>query len=471
MSHDSSAHGHGDHGGHLKLQYHPALPIPNGKVFLWLFLSTEIMFFAALIGEFIVLRFGAPLGTWPGPHDVHVVEFFGAFNTFVLICSSVTIVLSLEAAKSNNEKLARAWLGTTLALGCLFLGVKAVEYKSKFDHGIYPRKPRSLLYDKADVYYVAEVRKALDGHRLRCDAEIKELEKAETPDSARRQELTDKLKFLDGLREHAVRWTEVSAATGSDSYQRQAVMDALAFHVFPLHRDEHKVAHYLEEESRVRSAEQQRVKARHNEVSASLTARKAAKTESEAQRKTIEESLGALKKRVSELQSEAKAAGQDAADTAKDDKAAARAKEIAELQTQIADKEARLATLGQQAGADLAADNLARDELKSLETRLTQIAGREEWLPKLAEMKHGLNDSYHWLRLPMKIPSGNMWASTYFLMTGFHAIHVLVGLIVFAIVLPKRLDASRASLIENCGLYWHFVDLVWIFLFPLIYLF
>jgi cytochrome c oxidase subunit 3 len=64
-----------------------------------------------------------------------------------------------------------------------------------------------------------------------------------------------------------------------------------------------------------------------------------------------------------------------------------------------------------------------------------------------------------------------MWASTYFLLTGFHAIHVLVGLIAFVLVLLYQLDASRAYIIENIGLYWHFVDLVWIFLFPLLYLF
>ena len=71
----------------------------------------------------------------------------------------------------------------------------------------------------------------------------------------------------------------------------------------------------------------------------------------------------------------------------------------------------------------------------------------------------------------MFIPNGNMWASTYFLLTGFHALHVLIGLIAFALMLSVRLDASRAGLIEKVGLYWHFVDLVWIFLFPLLYLF
>ena len=82
-------------------EYQPALPIPNGKTCLWLFLSTEIMFFAGLIGTYIVLRFGAV--AWPAPHDVHLSEPIGAFNTFVLICSSVTVVLALEAAKLNQD--------------------------------------------------------------------------------------------------------------------------------------------------------------------------------------------------------------------------------------------------------------------------------------------------------------------------------------------------------------------------------
>ena len=134
---------HDDHDhGHIHLEYQPALPIPNGKLCLWLFLSTEIMFFAGLIGCYIVLRFGAPDGTWPAPGDVHVEEWAGAFNTFVLICSSVSIVLALEASKINNEGRAKMWMVITAVLGFVFLGVKMYEYSGKFSHGIYPAKPR-----------------------------------------------------------------------------------------------------------------------------------------------------------------------------------------------------------------------------------------------------------------------------------------------------------------------------------------
>jgi cytochrome c oxidase subunit III len=117
-------------------------------------------------------------------------------------------------------------------------------------------------------------------------------------------------------------------------------------------------------------------------------------------------------------------------------------------------------------------------EVGRMDERLTAFAaddkrltGRLNVLPLLREQDHGLNHAYDFLRLPMVIPSGNMWASTYFLLTGFHAIHVIVGLIAFALVLLYRLDRKTAHIIENTGLYWHFVDLVWIFLFPLLYLF
>ena len=88
----------------------------------------------------------------------------------------------------------------------------------------------------------------------------------------------------------------------------------------------------------------------------------------------------------------------------------------------------------------------------------------------------GINQKLHeeqhaGLILAMHIPSGNMWSSTYFLLTGFHALHVIVGLIAFGFPLAWTLDEKRANYIENTGLYWHFVDLVWIFLFPLFYLF
>ena len=62
----------------------------------------------------------------------------------------------------------------------------------------------------------------------------------------------------------------------------------------------------------------------------------------------------------------------------------------------------------------------------------------------------------------------------YFFMTGLHALHIIVGLI-FIIVITRsifkdKITSENFVLHENCGLYWHLVDLIWIFLFPLFYL-
>ena len=72
--------------------------------------------------------------------------------------------------------------------------------------------------------------------------------------------------------------------------------------------------------------------------------------------------------------------------------------------------------------------------------------GRRNRPAATARGREGLNDEHHWLKLPVGIPGGNMWASTYFLLTGFHALHVLVGLIVFALMMPMRLDVPRPAL-------------------------
>src|SRR5271156_13250 len=117
---------------------HMGLPLPNGKLLMWVFLVTEIMFFTALIGTYMLLRNGQPTNwvPWPAPHDVHLVEWIGALNTFVLICSSLTVVLSHwslhEAKKTSDPAVKKAlvgkaamYLGISLALGFVFLAIKA----------------------------------------------------------------------------------------------------------------------------------------------------------------------------------------------------------------------------------------------------------------------------------------------------------------------------------------------------------
>ena len=65
-------------------------------------------------------------------------------------------------------------------------------------------------------------------------------------------------------------------------------------------------------------------------------------------------------------------------------------------------------------------------------------------------------------------PVTNLFWSFYFLMTGLHALHVLIGMVAMVIVAIKIRQIPQT--VEYVGMYWHFVDIVWIFLFPLLYL-
>ncbi len=62
----------------------------------------------------------------------------------------------------------------------------------------------------------------------------------------------------------------------------------------------------------------------------------------------------------------------------------------------------------------------------------------------------------------------------YFVMTGLHALHIIIGLVIIGFAMARvssgKVNSERAALLENAGLYWHLVDIIWIFLFPLFYL-
>ena len=319
------------HEGNDHSNLHMGLPLPNGKLALWIFLVTEITFFTALIGTYVLMRNGQPTNNtpWPSPHDVHLSEFIGAFNTFVLICSSLTIVLchwylhearkaADEGAKKGHIKKAVVSLGVTLALGGVFLVVKAYEYKAKIDHRILP----GMVFE-------------LKG----------EGDKYANPDQP---------------------------------------------FVFQLHVRA-QLVHIIE----------------HKEVEGE----------------------------------------------------------------KLKDCQALL--------ADIDAGKLSPKQInerivgtKHLQKRKCDMPSTPANVTGILERPDGTMDPH--IHLSYSIPYGNLWASCYFAMTGFHALHVLGGLVIFVIYLVAamfgKFGPDNELAIELTGLYWHFVDIVWIFLFPLLYL-
>lgn len=121
---------------------HPVTGLYSGKFGIWLFLASEVMLFGGLFSAYILLRVGAPEGTWPvGHEETHLSVNIGMLNTLILIVSSVTMVMAWAALKMKNIGQARGWLAATLALAVAFLFIKiAFEYLPKFEQGYVPAK-------------------------------------------------------------------------------------------------------------------------------------------------------------------------------------------------------------------------------------------------------------------------------------------------------------------------------------------
>ena len=355
---------------------HMGMPLPNGKLAIWLFLVTEIMFFTGLIGTYCILRNGAPSPTkypWPAPHEVHIIEWVGAFNTFVLICSSLTIVLAHWSLHHGFVKKAAWYIGITLALGCVFLGIKAMEYKAKFDHGIIPGQVFEKLDGPMGVKYLRHVDTQLHHileNPVNAGAEIS------SASAQAWKEYRDSVEKADKTRDE-LKKADPAKGAEADAAAKKATEEGLA-KVIAAHADLKflAVCYYLKEGI-----------------------------------------LQTSPKRVNQLV--------------------------------------------------VGADRVKPGD-KPLDNDTDPTAGKNTLEGK------GLLEVQPELHLAFSIPYGNMWASCYFAMTGFHALHVFGGLVIFVIILVMayrgKFGVQHESMIELTGLYWHFVDIVWIFLFPLIYL-
>ncbi len=97
---------------------------PN-KVGMWLFLGTDGMSFSGLLIAYAVLRWTRH---WPNPVEALGGVELSGFMTFILICSSLSMVLCIDACKQKDRKGILNWLGITILGGAAFLGIQVYEY-------------------------------------------------------------------------------------------------------------------------------------------------------------------------------------------------------------------------------------------------------------------------------------------------------------------------------------------------------
>jgi cytochrome c oxidase subunit III len=103
---------------------------------MWVFLVTEILFFGGLFLTYAVYRHWYPSAFAAASHEM--IVWAGTLNTVVLITSSLTMALAVHAAQNGERRTLIVLLIATMALGCVFLGVKAFEYRTEFVEGHLP---------------------------------------------------------------------------------------------------------------------------------------------------------------------------------------------------------------------------------------------------------------------------------------------------------------------------------------------
>ncbi|HEV2063541.1 MAG TPA: cytochrome c oxidase subunit 3 [Thermoanaerobaculia bacterium] len=103
---------------------------------MWAFLATEVLFFGGMFAAYVVYR-ALFTRAFVGASNLLDIRL-GALNTAVLIVSSLTMAIAVRAAARGRRNLTIAFLVATIVLGSVFLGVKAVEYRHKFEDHLVP---------------------------------------------------------------------------------------------------------------------------------------------------------------------------------------------------------------------------------------------------------------------------------------------------------------------------------------------
>jgi cytochrome c oxidase subunit III len=103
---------------------------------MWIFLATEVLFFSGLFATYTVYRYLNPEGFLAGARATEIT--LGTINTVILLVSSLTMIMAVQAARIGIRGVVWKCLAATSALGILFLAVKGYEYRQDLAQGLWP---------------------------------------------------------------------------------------------------------------------------------------------------------------------------------------------------------------------------------------------------------------------------------------------------------------------------------------------
>jgi cytochrome c oxidase subunit 3 len=394
-AHDDHGHDH-DHPSFLAHHFDtPEQQFDSGKLGIWLFLVTEILFFGGMFCAYAIFRMLRP-DVFEGCSQFLNTKL-GAINTGVLLFSSLTMAWAVRCSQVEDHKGLTAMLAATLSCAMVFLGVKAIEYSHKWGMGLLPSG--LYFYDPANphppdqppylVFICLPFALALIGVVIWLVVSI--VKQNEFQVACAKPLTVVCLFFFVGVGLGAV-----LESGGSESHAGEhaaGVHDALAgdAHAAEVHAgDDHATDTH---------AEDAHAAATHAAV----------------------------------------------ADGEMDEDAVRR----------------RLATDQTNSGLQ---SNIAARERQAALAGTSVVSDPEQITGAISSVKKNVNTP----------GQAGVFFSIYYCMTGVHAIHILggIGVMVWLLIRSIRKDFNRHYFgpVDYVGLYWHLVDLIWIYLFPLLYL-
>jgi cytochrome c oxidase subunit 3 len=339
---------------------HHGDPVAPGKLGIWLFLATEIMFFIGLLGTYIVLRSGSPgMFQYQG---MTLNKALAGINTLVLIFSSLTMALAVDAAQKNNRGRLILMLGLTVLMAFGFMFIKYIEYKDKYLHYTILAKEGTGANAKVFIY---------DGHLERLDMTV-----------------AGNLAMPKGTE-----WVKLTEQVGTHAQDTPAAVLGHSGDRLEVQFDDETKEKGTVDKSKTAPVEKKQIK-----------------------EKTFH--INAVRRQVDKLE------------------------------------EINVHTYTVPADAKLHEGAAPHGKAEG---------GHEH--QKYSLQASDVNDFVNYF------PQKNIFFSCYFTLTGVHGLHVVGGIIPLSLLLIQAIRGRAfPAHTEYVGLYWHFVDLVWIFLFPLLYL-
>ncbi|HEX2049824.1 MAG TPA: cytochrome c oxidase subunit 3 [Actinomycetota bacterium] len=114
-------------------EHHTSTGLDNTKMAMWAFLGSECLFFGSLISTYLLYR--NRVLTPPTPHEVYDIPYTSV-SSFVLLASSLTMVLALSAIQRGDQRAMRVWLLATAMLGMVFIGGQIYEFTTFVEEGL-----------------------------------------------------------------------------------------------------------------------------------------------------------------------------------------------------------------------------------------------------------------------------------------------------------------------------------------------